>query len=121
MTETRDRRRAGDRRGLWAVLKQTFLEFKEDKVPRLAGSLAYYSLFAVGPLLLIVIGIAGLAFGAEAARGEIVGALGGLVGADAAKTLQTVIAGAYRPRTNVLTTVFGVALLLFAASGVFAQ
>lgn len=120
MMRTRDRHRPRDRR-LGALLKQTSLEFMEDKVPRLAGSLAYYSLFAVGPLLLIVIGIAGLAFGAEAARGEIVGALGGLVGVEAAQTLQTVLAGAYRPRTNVLTTLLGVALLLFAASGVFAQ
>ncbi|MEO7358723.1 MAG: YhjD/YihY/BrkB family envelope integrity protein, partial [Gemmatimonadaceae bacterium] len=62
--------------------------WSSDNVPRLGASLAYYTLFSITPVLIIVIAIAGFAFGAEAVRGEIVGQIQGFMGADGAKVVQ---------------------------------
>ncbi|MFO7170672.1 MAG: YhjD/YihY/BrkB family envelope integrity protein, partial [Chloroflexota bacterium] len=67
------------------LLKQTFNDWNEDKAPRLAAALAYYTAFSLAPLLVIAIAIAGLVFGEEAARGQIVGQIGGLVGPEGAE------------------------------------
>ncbi|MGB7444876.1 MAG: YhjD/YihY/BrkB family envelope integrity protein, partial [Coleofasciculaceae cyanobacterium] len=62
------------------LLKETFQEWQEDKASRLAAALAYYTVFSLTPLLILAIAIAGSIFGQEAARGEIVGQIEGLVG-----------------------------------------
>ena len=67
-------------RALWQVLKRAFVGWWNDNVPRLGASLAYYTLFALAPILVIAIGVAGLVFGRDAVRGEIVGQIEGLVG-----------------------------------------
>jgi membrane protein len=69
---------------IWDMLKTTFSDWNEDKAPRLAAALAYYALFAIVPLLVIVIAIAGLFFGQEAVRGQIIGQIQGLVGEQSA-------------------------------------
>ena len=66
------------------LLKQTFAEWQKDKVPLLASSLAYYTVFSIAPLLLIAITIAGFFFGEEAVRGELIGQIQGLIGKDGA-------------------------------------
>ena len=69
---------------VWSMTKQTFTEWSNDKSGRLGAALSYYTVFSLAPLLLLVISIAGLAFGREAAEGRIFGELAGLLGADAA-------------------------------------
>jgi membrane protein len=103
------------------LFKQTFKDWSEDKCSRLAAALAYYTALSIAPLLVIVIAIAGLAFGADAARGAIMDEMGGLVGSDSAATVQSMVESANRPRTGVLATIFGVIVLLFGATGVFVE
>jgi membrane protein len=103
------------------LLKETFNDWNEDKAPRLAAALAYYTAFSLAPLLVIAIAIAGLIFGQEAARGQIVGQISGLVGQDGGEAIETMIAGASKPAEGILASIIGVATLLFGAIGLFGQ
>src|SRR5579883_883796 len=107
---------------IWKLLKDTVTEWNEDKVPLWAAALAYYTIFSLAPLLLIAIAIAGVIFGEDAARGEIVGQIQGLVGKEGATAIQAMIQNAHRPGSGgTIATVVGVITLLFGASGVFGQ
>jgi len=87
--------------------------------PQLGASVAFYTMFAVAPLLVVVIAIAGAVFGADAARGRIVEQVQGLVGADAARSIQAMIESAWLHPHGLLAGVLGVVALLLGASGVF--
>ena len=89
--------------------------------PQLGASIAFYTVFALAPWLVLMIAVAGLVFGAEAARGQIVGEIEGLVGTDAAKLIEVMIASAWRHPGGLLATLLGSATLLAGASGVFAE
>lgn len=110
-----------DFRTLGQLLKQTFDEWNEDKASRLAAALAYYTIFSIAPLLVIVIAIAGLVFGEEAARGEIVAQIQGLVGRSGAEVIETAIQNANQPATGSIASLISIGALLFGAIGVFAQ
>ena len=89
---------------------------------RLSSSLAYYAIFSLAPLLVIVISIAGFVFGEEAARGQIAQHISALAGARAGEAIQaTVQASASEKTTGVLATIIGLVVLLFGASTVFAE
>ena len=103
------------------LLKETFKEWQEDKASRLAAALAYYTAFSIAPLLIIVIAIAALAFGEQAAQGEIVGQIQGLVGKDGAEAIQTMINNSRKPTTGIVATLISVGILLFGATNVFTQ
>lgn len=103
----------------WDLLKATLHEWSEDKVPRLGASLAFYSVLSLAPLLLIAIAVAALVFGEEAAQGQIVEQLGGLVGEEGAETIEGMIANAQKPGVGSVAAIVGLVTLLFAASGVF--
>jgi membrane protein len=104
------------------LLKETFAEWQKDKVPLLAASLAYYTVFSIAPLLLIAISIAGAFFGEDAVRGEIFGQIQGLVGKEGASTIQSMLQGTQKPNSGgTVTTIFGIVTLLIGASGVFGQ
>lgn len=106
---------------IWSLLKETFTEWNTDKASRLAAALAYYTIFSLAPLLIIAIAIAGAVFGEEAARGEIVAQIQGLVGREGAQFIQTAIENASRPRAGSIASIISIAVLLFGASGLFAQ
>ena len=108
-------------KGLIELFKQTIQEWSEDKAPRLAAALAYYTVFSLAPLLVIVIAIAGLVLGREAVQNQIVQQIGGLIGTDNASAVQTMIAGASQRGSGIVATIIGVVTLLFGASGVFGQ
>ena len=93
----------------------------DDNVPRLGASLAYYTLFAIAPVLLVAIAIAGLAFGAEAVRGEIVGQIDQLVGREGALAVQSLLEGASQRRAGHLATIVGSVTLILAATGAFLE
>src|SRR6202040_2394883 len=96
-------------------------ESMEDKVPRLGAALAYYSALSLAPLVLIAIAVVGLVFGREAAQGQLVAQIRGLVGPEGAEAIQATIANAARPQGGAMATLIGVAILLFGASGVFGE
>lgn len=93
----------------------------EDNALRLGASLAYYTLFAIAPVLLVAIAVAGLAFGPEAVRGEIVTELDALVGREGAQAVQTMLEGASRRQSGWLATIIGSITFVFAATGAFLE
>lgn len=102
-----------------SLIKETFKEWQKDKAPTLAAALAFYTVFSLAPLLIIVIAIAGLVFGQEAAQGQLVGQLQSLVGKDGAETIQQLVANASNPQSGIVATLIGVATLLWGATNVF--
>lgn len=108
-------------REIAALLKAALKEFMEDKSPKQAAALAYYTLFALGPLLLLAISIAALVVGQDAARNAISGQLAGFLGSTGGEAVDTLLEGADRRRAGIVGALVGGALLLFAAGGVFGQ
>jgi membrane protein len=106
---------------LWKVLKAAFAGWWNDNVPRMGAALAYYTLFSLAPVLIVAIAIAGLAFGPEAVRGEIVGQIEGLVGRGGALAVQAMLEGAARPSSSVPATVIGIITFFLGATGAFLE
>jgi membrane protein len=105
----------------WRVLKEAFQDWNEDQAPRLAAALAYYTIFSLAPVLVIVVAVAGLAFGADEVRGALVGQVRGLLGDGGAELVLGMLEQAARPKDSILAMVLAFATLLFGASGLFAQ
>jgi membrane protein len=107
---------------LWTLVKETFSDWSEDKAPRLAAALAYYTIFSLAPLLIIVIAIAGRILGDAAVTGEVAAQIQNLIGnEDAAKFIEEMVAAARKPTTSTVATVIGIFTLLLGASGLFGQ
>lgn len=102
-------------------LKETIRQWSADKASRLGAALSYYSIFSIGPLLVIAIGIAGMVLGSAGAQAQMTTALEGTLGVQGAEAISTMIAGAAPPGGGLIATVVGLALLIFAASGVIVQ
>ena len=103
------------------VFPDAFKEFLEDKAPRLGAALAYYTIFSIGPLLLITVAMAGLFLGQEAARGQVSEELGKYFGPQMAQALEQMIEAAAKPKSGRLATIVGLLTLFLGASGLFAQ
>lgn len=102
------------------LIKETFHEWSEDRASDQAAALAYYTLFSLAPLLIIVIAVAGLFYrNSDAARDALMGQIGGMMGEQGAATIQQMMAGAAKPGTSIISMVIGVIVLLFGAGGVF--
>ncbi|MBD2568581.1 YihY/virulence factor BrkB family protein [Anabaena lutea] len=108
-------------RSIWKLLQETFTEWSEDKASRLAASLAYYTIFSLAPLLIIVIAITGTLFGEEAARGEIVQQIQGLVGREGAEFIELAIKNASKPEEGNIASIISILVLLLGATGLFAE
>ena len=108
-------------KNLWKMLLDTVSEWQANKVPRMAAALAYYAVFSIAPLLIIVIAIAGLAFGAQAAQGEVFKQAQGLLGSSGAQILQTMIQNTSRTSSSILATVVGALVLMWGATQVFVE
>jgi membrane protein len=93
----------------------------DDYGQSMGAALAYYAIFSIAPLLLIVISIAGLVFGADAARGEILQQLTGLMGNDAAHAVEGLIESASEPTTSAAAAVVGVVMLIIGSTTVFGE
>jgi len=106
---------------IWSLLKQAFDDWSEDKAPRLGAALAYYAIFSLAPLLIIVIGIAGLVFGEQAARGELVAELKQTVGEPAASAIEELLKNTQRTGGSSWATIIGFAILVFGATGLFVE
>jgi membrane protein len=108
-------------RHAWFLVKDTAEGFIADDALSRGASIAYYTLFALAPVLLVVIAIAGLAFGHEAAQGAVVRELAGLMGSKTAEELQEMIESAARPREGALASAIAIVVLAIAISGVFGE
>src|SRR6187551_1305992 len=105
----------------WQLVKGAVAAWIDDYAPSMGAALAYYTVFSLAPLLLIVVSIAGLVFGEEAARGEIFGQLAGLLGADAAKAVEEVLKSLNKPAQGITGTLVGIVVLLVGATSVFGE
>ncbi len=107
--------------GLWSVLKLAGSDWLRHRSPRLGAALAYYSVFSLGPLLLIVTAVAGLVWGGDAARSSIVTQFRALLGESGGLAIDAMLQGASSSVAAGWSAVVGVSLLLVAAIGVVVQ
>jgi membrane protein len=108
-------------KGIWTVLKGAFSGFSDDKVTKLSGSLAYYTIFSMGPLLVLIISLCGIFLGEEAVQGKLYATLAGFVGADTAAQLQEIIKNASIGGKGKIAAIVGGITLLVGATSVFAE
>jgi membrane protein len=106
-------------RETWSLVTDSVRAWSDDYAPSMGAALSYYTLFSVAPVLLIVIAVAGLLFGADAARGEIFEQLRGLMGDEGAAAIERLLQNAGRPAEGLVATAVGVGVLLFGATTVF--
>lgn len=105
----------------WYLLKNTISEFNDDNAIKLSASLSYYTIFAIPPLMIIIITLCGFFFGKDAVTGELYGQINRLVGNDAAIQIQNAIKNVELSDSNAFAAIFGGVMLLIGASGVFAE
>lgn len=105
----------------WDVLKEAFTEWNDSSASRDSASLAYYAIFSIPGLLIIIIWIAGNFFGEEAIRGEISNQISGLMGTDVAQSIQSMIAGALIDKQNIFMKIVGIGSLVFGSTTLFFQ
>jgi membrane protein len=108
-------------KGIWEVLRKSFSGFSNDKVTKLSASLAYYTVFSIGPMIIVIIYVAGLIYGRDAVQGTIFGQIKGLVGASAAAQIQEMIKNAALNTQGSFAFVIGIVTLVIGATGVFAE
>ena len=106
---------------IWLLIKTTVIAWNDDYVASMGAALAFYTLFSIAPLLLIVLSVMGFVFGAEAARGEIAQQLQNLMGEQSALTVQALLQNANKPTDGMVATIIGVLLLLIGATTVFGE
>jgi len=105
----------------FALLKQAGSDWLDDRAPRLGAALAYYTIFSIAPLVVIVIAVTGLWFGREAAEQQIYGQLGQMVGEQGAKAISGLLEAANKPREGLIASAVAIVTLVVGASGVFVQ
>jgi membrane protein len=103
------------------LLKETGAQWSEDEASRLAASLALYTMLSIAPLLVIAVSVAGLVFGEDAARGQISQQLATIVGPEAGKAIEGLVANANAPKSGLLSSCVSLAVVLMGASGVFGE
>ena len=108
-------------KGLWQALKEAFKGFSADKVMKLSGSLAYYTVFSLGPLLIVLIYIAGMFLGQEAAQGAVYDQVQKFIGHDGALQLQEIIKNAAIDDKGGVAFIIGIVVLLIGATTVFGE
>ncbi|MBI4692536.1 MAG: YihY/virulence factor BrkB family protein [Gammaproteobacteria bacterium] len=105
----------------WQLLREAAAAWQSDQVSSMGAALSYYAAFSLAPLLLIVISLAGLLFGRDAAEGEVVAAVGGLAGAGGEDAVRGLLSHAGDFGSNALGFLVGVVTLLIGATSVFAE
>lgn len=105
----------------WRIIRMAFDQFSGDNGMKLSASLSYYTLFALGPVMVIVISFAGIFYGRDAVQGKLYKQIKGLIGPDAAVQVQDIIANVQKQDAGVIGAIVGIAILLLTASGVFSE
>src|SRR5688572_6135315 len=110
-----------DKKSFWQLIKQTFSEFSADDCPSMAAGLAYYTIFSLPPLLVLVVSIAGLFWSPEVLQGAIEGQIENMVGKAGKEQIHTMMAQAGEQKRGLISMTIGIVVLLVGATGVFAQ
>ncbi|UEM22348.1 YihY/virulence factor BrkB family protein [Skermanella mucosa] len=105
----------------WRILVTAFNGWLEDRAASMGAAIAFYTLFSLAPMLLLIIAITGLVFGPEAAQGALMGQLEGMMGREGAAALQAMIASAGKPVSGTIATVVALVTLIVGATTVFAE
>ena len=108
-------------KGLWKVLKDSFKGFSDDRIMKLSAALAYYTVFSIGPLLIVIVFLCSFFFGREAIQGTIYGQIEGFVGHDAAVQLQDIIKSAAIGGKGKVAAIIGIITLVIGATSMFAE
>jgi membrane protein len=108
-------------RRLWSLVRRSVSAWIDDYAPSMGAAIAYYTVFSIAPLLLLVIAVAGLVFGREAVQGEIVTQAQGLMGEEGAIAIQGLLQSAAEPATGAVATIASVVMLAFGATTVFGE
>jgi membrane protein len=108
-------------KGVWTILKDAFKGFSDDKVFKLSGSLAYFTIFSIGPMLIVMIFFADIFYGREAVEGTVYGQIKSFVGAEAALQIQQMIKNATLSGKSHITAIIGFVTLIVGATTVFAE
>lgn len=108
-------------KGIWKLLKTSFKGFSDDNILKMSGSLAYFTVFSIGPMLIIMIFFADIFWGREAIEGSVYGQIKGFVGEEAAVQIQQIIKNASLSGKSVVTAIVGFIALLIGATTVFAE
>jgi membrane protein len=103
------------------LLKETGYEWHADRVPRLGAALAFYTLFSLAPLLVVVIAIAALGFGREIASTQLIKQIETFIGPEGARVIQATIENTSRPSSGIIATLIGLATMLFGTTIVFTE
>jgi membrane protein len=103
------------------IVKETGKDWSADNATRLSASLAYYTVLSIAPMLVLAVSVAGLVYGEDAAKGQIADQISGVVGEQAGQAIQTVLSHANAPEEGIFSSIVGVVVLLFGASGVFGE
>ena len=104
---------------VWGFAKALWKGYTHDNTFEMGAALAYYTIFSIVPLLVVVLSISGLVAGPDAVRGKVFGQINGLVGPDTAKALEDLLGNAYKSGHGWLATVLGTLTLVLGASGIF--
>jgi membrane protein len=105
----------------WKIFKQSVTEFLDDNCIKLSASLSYYTIFALGPMLIVIISFAGIFLGRDAVEGKLYGQIKVLVGSAAAEQIQSIIANLQHSQQSVTAAIIGIVLLILGATGVFTE
>src|SRR5689334_19030383 len=108
-------------RTAFTLLRHSAQAFSDDNSFKLSASLSYYTIYALGPLLIIIISLAGIFYGKDAVEGKIYDQLNELVGSSAALQIQDIITSASRTHATTTGAIIGVVILVIAATGIFTE
>ena len=108
-------------RSAFTILKHSAYAFSEDNAFKLSASLSYFTVFALGPVLIIIISLAGIFFGKDAVAGRVYEELHDLIGSDSAMQIQNIITNAQQTHATNIGAIIGIILLFIAATGVFTE
>jgi len=106
---------------LWQLAKNSVTAWSNDYASSMGAALSYYTLFSLAPLLLLVIAVAGVVFGAEAARGQIVAQLGGMIGKEGATAIEGLLKSASSPTKSTIASIVSFVTLIIGATSIFAE
>ena len=108
-------------KNIWSILKQSFSDFIDNKVFKLSAALAFYTIFSLPAMLIIIISVSGIFYGREAVEGTLYHQIAAFVGNDAALQIQQSIRAAALSKSSYFATIVGVATLIFGATSVFSE
>jgi len=108
-------------KGVLELFQRTASQWSRDKCPQLGAALAYYTVFSLAPLVLLLLGIFGLIYGSQQAREKILEQLRYLMDPNAIKIVEDIANNAAQPKPGIIATAIGILIALFGASGIFGQ